>query len=920
MVNKQARDPGEVRQFNEFGRVGGDIPSFAVDRGAAARALAEVGAGLSGPLLRLAEEAKAKAGAEAGLGAGATNGAAYLEMKAAEQRAEGARVPSTGPWKEQAKALLRKEEGYRETPYWDVTANRVGYGSDTTIIDGKPVKVTKGMKITRDQAEADLDYRLSNREGAQVQKQLGAAWEALPDSAKAALASVGYNYGSLPSSVVKAARTGDLGAIAAAVEALPANRDRRKREAAMIRGGGAAAPSGNPDAGLREIDTAPLALRRDGTAYGEAYDKAAISAYTWRVEQGLANDIMAAAEEFEDDPVRLQARLGEIRATYLQDDNLADPQLRESFEAAFAARSSAYMMKATAAQGQKLKAEQTASTAEGLQARAMDLERQAYTLGANPDGDTIIADQTARTFRAIDGALEQGAITPAQAAQWRQDVSVGVARGRVQGAFAALATPQEKEKFAIGLLDEWKTGEGPLAALDLDQVKALSSTLFAEAGKLTEAQRSQQVIETARVKQLVIDDVASIGASGQGITPDEGGLDAATVEAALGPEGLLAWQQSREAAADQWRATNGMESQSEAQILARIDAIKPKPGEPGYEQSAATWAAARKRAGEIIDERAKDPLGQAMRSGAIDVQPLDFSSGETIAASLAARRDAARGVSALYGTPRRYFMPGEQERIVAEMDANPMALQAFAQSAVKTLGPEAPAFLAEISDAAPVLAHSAGIATITGETSIAADVALALQARRDKLFTAKMPEDGKLRLSAEPMLGGALAALPKTQSALLGTATLLFEQAANRQGFDTKDVDKPRTAANEAWQAAIERAAGRRRLGGVDYGGFGQVNGGSILVPPDMPTERPQEIWSALDDEILPLLPPAASGNGIALTARQLRRGQLVTAGDGVYRVALGDPQSDNPQWVATPDGRFWEVDIRALARIREGR
>lgn len=135
------------------------------------------------------------------------------------------------------KNLIRKEEGFRSEPYWDVNAWRIGYGSDTvTTADGKHIPVKPGMKITQEDAERDLQYRLSEREGAQARKQVGDQWGSLGANVQAALESVAYNYGSLPNSVVQAVKSGDNEQIAQAIEALPANRKRRGREAAVVRG------------------------------------------------------------------------------------------------------------------------------------------------------------------------------------------------------------------------------------------------------------------------------------------------------------------------------------------------------------------------------------------------------------------------------------------------------------------------------------------------------------------------------------------------------------------------------------------------------------------------------------------------------------------------------------------------------------
>lgn len=179
--------------------------------------------------------------------------------------------------KPDARALLRHEEGFRETPYWDVNAWRIGYGSDTvTLADGSHVPVTQGMKITREDAERDLNYRLTEREGAQARQQVGAAWDNLNGNVQAALQSVAYNYGSLPNNVVKAVQSGDMEQVASAVEGLAANKTRRKREASIIRG------TETLPAGSTEYDAIPYDRRQQLTNWGETQ-------YTKQVNEQAAN-------------------------------------------------------------------------------------------------------------------------------------------------------------------------------------------------------------------------------------------------------------------------------------------------------------------------------------------------------------------------------------------------------------------------------------------------------------------------------------------------------------------------------------------------------------------------------------------------------------------------------------------------------
>lgn len=141
----------------------------------------------------------------------------------------------------QTKQLLRDSEGFRTEPYWDVNAWRIGYGSDTiTDANGNVRRVTTADRVTREEAEFDLERRIKTEFMPSAANAIGDSWSNLPPSAQAALTSITYNYGSLPSNVVRAAQGGNLNAIADAVTALQhhnggINRSRRLEEASIIR-------------------------------------------------------------------------------------------------------------------------------------------------------------------------------------------------------------------------------------------------------------------------------------------------------------------------------------------------------------------------------------------------------------------------------------------------------------------------------------------------------------------------------------------------------------------------------------------------------------------------------------------------------------------------------------------------------------
>lgn len=151
---------------------------------------------------------------------------------------------------QRASQVLRQFEGFIAKPKWDVNHLRLGYGTDTiTTASGQVIKVTAGMTVTKEDAERDLQRRISTEFMPGAREKVGAeAWDKLPPDAQAVLTSLAYNYGSLSKlpTVVNAARAGDLNAMASAIEARQydnesVNKTRRLKEAAIVRNAGSTA-------------------------------------------------------------------------------------------------------------------------------------------------------------------------------------------------------------------------------------------------------------------------------------------------------------------------------------------------------------------------------------------------------------------------------------------------------------------------------------------------------------------------------------------------------------------------------------------------------------------------------------------------------------------------------------------------------
>ena len=114
-----------------------------------------------------------------------------------------------GGYLEQAKALIRQNEGFRDKPYNDAPKGKnwrsVGYGfNDSGFRDKYPEGISKHYErgITKKQAEEELDYFLRGAEK-QLKNIYGSQWSSFTDSQKAAILDTYYQR---PASVGKTSR------------------------------------------------------------------------------------------------------------------------------------------------------------------------------------------------------------------------------------------------------------------------------------------------------------------------------------------------------------------------------------------------------------------------------------------------------------------------------------------------------------------------------------------------------------------------------------------------------------------------------------------------------------------------------------------------------------------------------------------
>jgi hypothetical protein len=879
-----------------------DTPDYVVAGGDIAQTLTALGGNAAGRLRQMADNARAKEGEMAGMNAGQVAGAGYIERQASIAAASGTAIVS-------GELVVKSGDlnGVNSDLLDRMKKLQGAFGAPLPIISGyrDPARNAKvgGAKSSQHLHGGALDIDLTGVSQQERQRLIQTA------SAQG-FTGIGVYDNSLHLDM-GARRAWGPSYKRASVPAWASG-----AIDAHLAGGAKAPPPEAPATG--GLNPQPLALRNDNTIYGDNFDAAAIRTYGWRLQEGVSNDLGAAYEQNKDDPAAWNKALGDIRDKYSQDGNFNDPRVRDVFDKTFAERSQTYTSSVTQRSEARLIADQSAAFGSGLDAMRGDLEKQAYLLGANPDGDAILATQSARILNNIDHAQATNVISSSAAAAERDKLNTTLAYARTNGVFAALPSPAAKQAFANDLLTEWAAGKGPLTKLGFNQVKALADQLSAQALISQNQQTAATKADRSAVQGLIENDIASIAATGMGIDTVANGLTPDRIEAlGLDP---AAWSAARDRARQGWEATAGMEAETPAELNDRLAALAPVPGAPDFVQQSEIYAQAVAQAQDVHKRRAIDPLGQAAKAGAIKLEPIDFTTADGMASSLQLRAQQGKAVGDMYGMAPSYFRPEERAAIANALLDNPAMLPGFAASVASTFGDGASTALSELSDAGPELAHAAGITLATGDTSVATDVARVLAGRRDKTINVKMPTDAVMTTAAANVIGSAMAQNPATRAAVTNVAGMLFEGQAAAMGFDPADIKTEGSAAYLAYQHAVNRALGSSLVNGQQYGGLAMVNGQEIVAPTQMAADRVEPLLRSLRAEDLTIMAPIRSGNGIEITAGDLQNGRLLTIGDGQYAVSLGDPASLTPNLVMGSDGQPWVLDLYALEQAAASR
>lgn len=317
-------------------------------------------------------------------------------------------------------------------------------------------------------------------------------------------------------------------------------------------------------------------------------------------------------------------------------------------------------------------------------------------------------------------------------------------------------------------------------------------------------------------------------------------------------------------------------------------------------------------------ELKSDPLGWADRVGMVEVRPVDFSTPESAKASLELRVKQADGIARHYGLEPKYLRDDERQKLAADIEAGGDTTLDAMRKIATAAGDHTQAILSEVSKNSPTAAIVGGMVTETGMSGAARDAADGLALRREPGFQSVAPSKAETRSAVTSALGSALAASPKTETAIIDATNAIYEVRARKQQLTSFD--------SGVWSQALREVIGERKVDGKTYGGIvdsdpSWTGGRKIMLPPFLVQDRWRDVIEAtnLEDLWRAGLGVPSGGDGQPIAMNRVRGAILVQSGDGRYMLSLGDPDTPGAQkWIMRQDvpDEPYEIDMRKLRPI----
>jgi hypothetical protein len=426
----------------------------------------------------------------------------------------------------------------------------------------------------------------------------------------------------------------------------------------------------------------------------------------------------------------------------------------------------------------------------------------------------------------------------------------------------------------------------------------------------------KQAVAEARQEVKAFDVLAE-----KGFSPEPGQLETLRTKVGGLRDPELAQEFRQAEAIMQWQtaARQARPEELDAFIRSEAERVRTKGAQPF---DVKRLEIADKLLGTMRRELKDDPLGWADRIGMTSIEPIDFSSADGAQQSLTSRVQQADKVAQHYGIEPKYLRADERQQLATLAEQGGDQTLAVTAMIASSAGDRTQAVMGEIFKEAPVASMIGGHVADVGLSATARDAAEGLAMSRQEGFQRVGASANKLRPLTVEVLGASLSGMPKTESAIINTANLIYETRARKQGLTEFD--------SETWQQGLRELLGERVVDGKTYGGVVDANPSTwgtrnIIIPPFIAQDGWRQSLDALqqaDFDAAGLGQPAG-GDGKPIPISRVKGATLVQTGDGRYALSLGDPDTPGEErWVVRQDapGELFEIDMRRLRPLLEKR
>lgn len=356
------------------------------------------------------------------------------------------------------------------------------------------------------------------------------------------------------------------------------------------------------------LGTTNLPTQRTGGMAGRTLDAAATEAEAYLTKIAEQDAAVEGLNRMADFKAAQSKRLGELQTSVKTPDGFTPVALQDFDKAS----------------SEFLKGIENPRAAEFVRSRLPDIRasvagsavqwessaRQALRTSNFAQSVNKLSSMVQMDLSAHDGAkadimasLDAGGFDPVEADKLRTTALGALARSAVFG---------ELERNPQAMLE--RLNKGDFGDLDADvRLQAVNAAQNEIKRREAQAKADMQLMRQeamVSVTEWARDDLRSLSETGRGVEPPPS-VDLAAV---LKPDELEKHRRRQEQAVEMFRATADLPTLQPQDMLARIEAAKPTPGQAGYDDQANVYNEMRKRADDILAARASDPGAYARQT------------------------------------------------------------------------------------------------------------------------------------------------------------------------------------------------------------------------------------------------------------------------------------------------------------------